>query len=805
MTEPNLEPEDDLPLVPEGDLMPDPEPMGSPLPADLGAPLDDDRALSKMGSRTPIWAWAFFVLLIVGGIGAGYVYWQGQVKYDQRWDAYNAAQEEASDQADFLRRIREILPQTDYEDVQRRILGKMTQYRDAESVNVIIPLLQSEEQGVRVAAARALAAIGSPGADAAKQPLLAALPRAGDADRSAMVWALAVLGASEAADAIIEEFSSGRLQSQINFDARVIANVLGPARLSSDELLNHDELSVRTLTAQALAENGTAEVIDPLTRMASFELARPEPDRNVLTYVSSGLGRAGDARASQPLMRILTSQPAMRNVVLDALRRTVGAPGIAVLIDNTSDESVKRELVNMLSQSHDPRAADALAAQLGSSDADIKQDAAFGLAELGDARAVPVLLELAQGEDLNIGREALAKIQELRSPEAVEGLLAMLADEERFLGRRANILRALGTTGSADAGPAIVRHLEGDDVASAASALADLDYEPAYDDLVRMIPRPRDVDFSQPSVANETAFMNRTAAVRAIARYGRPDAAEELMAVIEDPLDDRRLRQDAGLALGSVATEEILRQVLEKLRSPELDEFAKRYYVTALWQRPSRQVTNDLLDLIANADTPPDVKRAAALAVGYAADPAADDRVTQMLADANLRREAAFIVVLGGNATHARALLELLGTDQELPEVVLFTIRDDETNAFNLVTRSAFESGEVWRRLTVAHILNEGEGDNRQGYVWNHIVERLAAGWDGAGGLSPRAIRTELWNALRGEDAELRAIVARVLATMDERGLLMAARDQGGPGSEEARAEIRRLNTAADENAPGAP
>src|SRR5690606_18500494 len=132
----------------------------------------------------------------------------------------------------------------------------------------------------------------------------------------------------------------------------------------------------------------------------------------------------------------------------------------------------------------------------------------------------------------------------------------------------------------------------------------------------------------------------------------------------------RRLRHDAGLALGAIATEEVLRQVLDKIRTPDLDEVAKRYYVSTLWQRPSRALTNDLLDLIDNPDTPPDVKRAAALAVGYAADPAADERVGRMLqAEAGVR-EAGFIVVLGGNDANGRALLTILGTNTELVEAI---------------------------------------------------------------------------------------------------------------------------------------
>src|SRR5690606_13160170 len=122
---------------------------------------------------------------------------------------------------------------------QRKILEKMAQYRDAESVPQIAEVLRrAADPQVRTEAARTLAAIGSPGADSAKPVLLEVLPRATVGDRAAIVWALAVLGESAAADAIIEEFSSGHLQGQPGFDPRVISAVLGLERLSSDALLN---------------------------------------------------------------------------------------------------------------------------------------------------------------------------------------------------------------------------------------------------------------------------------------------------------------------------------------------------------------------------------------------------------------------------------------------------------------------------------------------------------------------------------------------------------------------------------------
>ncbi|MCB9591817.1 MAG: HEAT repeat domain-containing protein [Sandaracinaceae bacterium] len=775
--------------------LPDSPPAADPFDPgpDLGPVMGDDEALRKMGRGTPLWAWGLLLVLIFAGLGVGFVWFQQNQAYEQRWDAYRQAQADATDEADFLRRIRAMLPTAQYEDVKIRILQKMGEYHDAESVDLIVSQLSSEVPTVRAAAARALAAIGSPAADRAKAPLLQILPNTDARDRAPVVWALAVLGESAAADAIIDEFSSGRLQGQPGFDPRVISDVLGPERLSSNELLNHAEVSVRTLTAAALAETASPEVIDPLSRMTDFELGHDEPDENVLRSIASGLGRAGDERAGGPLFRILESQPAMRSVVLDSLRKTVGAPGIAALLSSASDESIELELVRMLANSHDPRAADPLAEYVSSDNNDMSQAASFGLAELGDGRAVPGLLRLAQGLDLTVGREALAKIQRLGVPDAADGLVEMLGDEQ-FLGRRANLLRALGTTGATHVGPVLQRYLDGDDIASAAAALADLDYDPAYAGMLRAIPRPRDVDFSTPSVSNEMPFMNRTAYVRALGRYGRPDAAEALMTIIEDPLDDRRLRNDAGLALGAIADEETLRTVLARIHADDLDEVAKRYYVTALWQNPSREISSELVGLVVDPNTPPDVKRAASLAVGYSADPALDGRIRELLDNPELQREAAFMIVLGGSDENARALLAALADNAELQQTLLYAIRDDQSNAFNLVTGSGFESGAVWRRLSVANILNEGAGDNRHGYIWNHIVARLQAGWDGHDGVTPREIREQLWNGLRGDDAERRQLSARVLASMVERGLLMAARDQGGNGAEEARAMLSSMN-----------
>ena len=92
--------------------------------------------------------------------GAGWVLWQQNETYQHRWDEYRAAQADATDEADFLRRIRGLLP-TAHQEVKVRILQKMAQYRDVESVPAITDQLGSEVVIVRTAAARALARIAS--------------------------------------------------------------------------------------------------------------------------------------------------------------------------------------------------------------------------------------------------------------------------------------------------------------------------------------------------------------------------------------------------------------------------------------------------------------------------------------------------------------------------------------------------------------------------------------------------------------------------------------------------------------------
>jgi len=805
------------PLAPGPELMeiPDVAPVGDLSAFDTDEPYgamaigSDDEALRKMGKRTSTFGRITAVLLLLGGGAAGYLAYRGNQNYEHRMDGVSACGDVAAQDA-MLSCLRDELSKTTYDDVQERIIRNLGHFRDEQSVPTLIEMLDNAGI-VRRAAALALARIGLPGAESAKAKLLEVLPDTDERDRPQVVWALAVLGESQAADEIITAFTAGLLQGQEGFDPKIITDVLGPERLGSDDLLTHREESVRVLTAQALAEAASPAVIDPLSRLINAELAR-EPDNRsseVLRSAAAGLGRAGDARAARPLFALLERVPEQRQGVLDALQRSTAGPGIAVLIGAATDVSVKRDLVRLLAQTHDPRTADTLAGLLGSDDSEIKTTAALALADLSDERAVDTLVELAglSGEE-NEGNAdaALTALRRLGSPSAGRGLMALLPPacpdvpepgmpEGCF--RQAALLRAMGTAGDQSVGPRIETALAGDDSPAAAQALADLNYEPAYAKLQELAARPRDVDMAAATAAdrsleNEDLLRKRRGALWGLGRYAREDSAETLMQVVEDVDDDYELRALAAAALGLAASAEVMRTVIGRIQDESVPEDTRRYYVQSLWQRPRRELNQDLLSLIAG-NAPTEIRRSAALAVGYAADPANDERLMTMLDDPATRAEAAIAISLGGSVAAAHKLVQVLADDNDSREVLQYMIMGDNT-WYSLLTEEMFESGEVWRRMAVSRVLFEGDGDNRYGYAWLKMLAVLSSGWDGAHGVEPAEARTRIYQGLTGDDSERRVLAAATLADMRERGLLLRARDDGGNGAVEARAQLRSMN-----------
>jgi HEAT repeat protein len=745
----------------------------------LAAGMSDDEALRKIGSRTTVFGRVVGLAMVIGAVVLGYVYFESNKKFEARMDGLKEAGTLEGEAMNA--KLREVLASTSYDDVKVRAIRNIGHFKDKQAVPLLINEL-GEPGVVRAQAASALAAIGSPDADAAKPALLAALPSCDQTDRSQVVWALAVLKEQGAADAILQEFVKGIWQKRDDFDPKIITDALGVQRLSSPELTGHAEKPVRALVAMALSEAASPAVVPALVRM----IKRPNEDPEVIRAAVAGLGRAGDPSAAPELFALMTSRADMRQNVLDALQRSTAAPQLATLLKQAKDATTKRDLVRLLRKTYDPRAADAFAMLVDDPDEDVREESAQGLAELGDPRAVPPLIAAAKGENDDAANDALDALRQLGNPAAADGLLPLLKE---FPARKASIMRALGTSHAVAAGPAIEKELKGDDVGAAAKALAQIPYDKAYNTLVGMVKRDKKIDFSRPSVVSEMAYRNRFEAIQALGFYGKPDpkAIKELVTIVEDPVDDPRLAMAAGATLGQIADPALQEQMLAKISDPKAEERVRTAYVNGLWRKPNPTLAPKLLTLL-TGPTPGGVKLAAALAIGYSGSPASDDGIIKLLDDPNARRYAAIAAVLGGNDAAAKKLLDVLPNDRDAEEILRNAVNSNEDDNFNLLLEPMFTSGQAYRRMRVAQIMKEGNPltNVSYSYPFTQFSTRLVSGWDGPAGVSPRWIRAELYKQVTGPDAEKRKLVAAQLVGMNMRGLLLAARDAGVKEAREA-------------------
>ncbi|MCS6799323.1 MAG: HEAT repeat domain-containing protein [Myxococcota bacterium] len=797
-----------LPDVPD---VPDEPPAAARM--DLG----DDEALRKMGRRTSTVGRITAVVLVGGAVAAGWFAYTSSKKYEARHEVLAPCAELERGSEAQLQCLRAAWPQTDYDDVQERILLNLGEFRDGSSDAVRIYTEALSRPGiVRRAAARAIARVGLPAAEPTRARLLEVLPQTDERDRVQVVWALAVVRERAAADAVIDAFKAGLLQQQPGFDPKIIADVIGPDRLGSDELLTHSSEAVRTLVAHALAEAAGPQVVGPLVRLLEAETRRERDAQSteVIRAAAAGLGRTGSPEAAGPLFTLLSSRPDLTQGILDALRKTTGATALAALLPRATEVAVRRDIVRLLAELRDARVSDALASLLSDGDADIRSTAAFALADVGDPRAVPTLVTLAGGEDEGEADAALRALRLLGHASAVDGLLALLPptcppepEPGMPLGctRQAGILAALGGCGDPRAADRIARALDGVDAPAAAMALARLNHEPSYRRLRDMAVRPPNVDMTAPTAAdrsleNEDLLRRRKAAILALGVYGRPDAADVLMRIVEDRNDDYELRALAGESLGRCATAEILRQVAAKVQDAGLDDATRRYYTRALRQKAVPEANAALLEVV-RATQPTEIRNAAAVAIGYSADPALDPVLVELLGDERTRLQAAIATVLGGGPEPARRLVATLVEDRDLREVLQELVMG-ETDDFNVITAEMFERGGIWRRLETARILMTGTETMSFAHAWARAVQALRAGWEGPGGMPARLIRERLWSELNGQDARRRALVAELLAAMNDRGLLLRARDENTAGAPEARAQLLRMLRPANPDAP---
>jgi len=369
----------------------------------------------------------------------------------------------------------ELLPKAD-NDLQPIIARTLGEIGDERAVAPLIELLNG-----KIAPEAAAEALGKLGDRRAVEPLCALLAEPFTRDQAAR--ALGKLGDIRAVVPLALAYRESRERPETDRrraeDAELSRSQLAAAicRIGAPAvdillgMLESTEAEQREAAACALAAIPEARAAPALIHLLADERT------SIRRYAAQALGATRDARALSPLLAELADP--------DAQVRACAAQALGRLGDNRAVE----ELAEMLA------------------DADCRTRAAFALAELGDARAAPYLTQLLllrpeYGECLTILR-ALGKVKQicdtrqliaelyagpdpLLRPElsetirllgderAVEPLIELLTARDTPEQIRRSAIDGLADLKAKEAGGALLKALDGDELSLRAAALSGL-------------------------------------------------------------------------------------------------------------------------------------------------------------------------------------------------------------------------------------------------------------------------------------------------------------------------------------------
>ncbi|HEY3500022.1 MAG TPA: HEAT repeat domain-containing protein [Polyangiaceae bacterium] len=313
------------------------------------------------------------------------------------------------------------------DEVRCEALKQLAWARDPQGVPLAAAALSFPSEAVQGMAALALAEYGRPMGDGAKDSLLAALPKAGPGAKPQIAWALVVLGDTRALDEVLKLYRLGhlakvqRLGGGSAFDPDKIVNLIGIEKLAT--MAGDESASVRQLVATVLSSNADPKWTDTLIKLVK------DKDTEVARQAAPGLGKIGDARATEPMVAALRGvDKETRTKYFEALRDGIGTQGLVVALAAapTEDEPgernpgkaawyFKKQLLNMIhvieatdafkpgQGLNDPSGADALYKFIESNPhIHLQTHAALALAAIGDIRAVPTLAKRLRMDPLKI-------------------------------------------------------------------------------------------------------------------------------------------------------------------------------------------------------------------------------------------------------------------------------------------------------------------------------------------------------------------------------------------------------------------
>ncbi len=380
--------------------------------------------------------------------------------------------------------------------------------------------------------------------------------------------------------------------------------------------------------------------------------------------------------------------------------------------------------------------------------------------------------------------------------------------------RPALIMSALGRFGGEDVGPMLIGQVCSNsdvnmrakalnvgatkdltepcpDIGAASMALGRVKYAPALDKFLEIAVRPEGIDFSVPSVDNESIFMDRQAVLTGMAFMGSPAAFDTIVTIIEDPLDDFRTREDAVYPMAYCIDASNREGVIEKLTSSATDLPVRILYANALRFQADAATAQRLLPLL-DAATP----NALLIPVAKVLGESCDESVMAELAKLVTRDGEQSVDALADYQNAALFALVLCGTDAELTAILPFLRKENTSDIVRhhyedfpfQLTRETFESGVVLKKLRTALWLKRHE----QEWAWAYLAGRLEAGFETSpDGMGTMQIRQKLYESvLKGVPWE-QEVAAWAMFGMKDRGYLLALSTEGGTPAKVARDVLR--------------
>lgn len=731
-------------------------------------------------------------------------------------------------------------------ELQAEALKQLAWAKDPEGVGAAIAALKSAAEPIQAMAATALAEYGLPLGEPAKGPLLQALKKAGPGAKPQIAWALVVLGESSAFDDIMPLYKAGhlskvqRLGGGVAFDPEQIVKLVSLDKLAT--YAGDESPAVRQMVATVLSRNAEPKWTDVLIKLVQDE------DGEIARQAAPGLGKIGDERAREPLLKALkTGDKESRTKYLEALRDGIGTQGLVLALDSLNDDPERawfqtKQVFDLIRQLADPRGGDHLIKYIETKPhIHWQTEAATAMAEVGDVRAVPTLAKRLRMDPTKIYSDQYDHEQMLKRDDNERVVaarmiadLAVLHPDKREQIRadaedgvifwihelpspHANGLRALAAMESTKdltalrkwADPNVPLPKEGqqppfpEEWVIAQSALRyvgwlkDEQSWPVLEKALKRRPADRDVTMDglmQGGVAILGMSLRAmgVGAAHGFSEWGDRRAFKQLLEYAEEPKENEQSRIEACAAMAWVATKEDMLEVAKKVQEydkpDKADSFRRSCFLETLITRPIEGTGSALVGLL-KPDSALQTRHQVARAIGKAGlDGETEAKLFELMKEDALMNDAALALILGGSPDTAARTVALYADKQK---TAIEELADLWYRSFGYWSNEDLEKGRIFKYVDNAVAISRVElKQSAQEWARVMLMKQLdnLQFDNGPHSFTRVVLRGRLRQMAADESKpELMEGAVRALLFMKEQGVLLSLRDGKGKSGELAR------------------